>query len=425
METVQMLINKINNKKFKGLEMYNIGSALPMMATNVHFNSKMSVKNKLWTIIQWVLFNAVEYKYFNKNSNIMLVYSDERINRVDYRKIFENVKGIFDSDTITPIIRQKKEVHSWHEIAQYLELVFSWLGQLRKCGIDLKNSMRVVTDIMRIYNIHQYLETVTFSHKDCIIVFCDIFPTDNICVQYFQHKGIMTMTLQHAAFTAALKEPTNINDAGIELTYSISDYFLGWNQFTKEQAISCGMKEERFRVVGIPQFINYASELSKENQNNCFGVILGVKEYDDINRSVVKIANEIAEKYCLKYYLKYHPNFKGNEYSDITNEYCLGNFTSRDINEYVRSVDFSVLSVTSMIVELVYLEHTIYRFKIEPDKDKFSEINVFNFSNLKEFAEIYKKPQEGLFDYLCYTRYIGEAYRKTIQNILDRREHNE
>lgn len=418
MQAVQELINKINSKKFKGLEMYDIGSALPMMATNVYFDSKMSVKNKLWSIAKWVLFDTVEYEYLNNNSDVITIYSDERIKRTDYKKIFENVNKTLNSDTITSNVKKRKELHSFIDIIANLKKALNWLYQLRKCEMNLKNSIRVITDIMRIHNTHKYINTATFSHKNGIIVFCDIFPTDNIFVQFFQQRGIVTMTLQHAAFTAALKNPTNINDTGIELTYSISDYFLGWNQFTKEQAARCGMKEDKFRIVGMPQFIDNSYRPDEKNKYNCFGVILGVKEYDDVNRNVVKIAGEIAEKYRLNYYLKYHPNFQGNEYSDITNGYCLGNFTSKDMGKYVESVDFSILSVTSMLVELVYLDHNIYRYKINPDKDKFSQIGIFNFNNLEEFSIIYNKSQKGFFDYLCYTRHVSESYQKSIQNLL-------
>lgn len=426
MNTIQCLIDQINSKKFLGLEMYDIGSALPMMAANICYNSKMTIKSKIRVMVQWVLFDTVICQYSTQNADTLLIYSDERIKRADYQKIFENVKDTLCADTVIAEKKNRAERRSFKEMLLRTQKAFQWMRQLWSCGIDIRNSLRVVTDIMRIYDMHRYLEASSFLHKKRdVIVFCDIFPTDNISVQYFKQRRIPTMTLQHAAFTAPLKKPTNINDAGIELTYSISDYFLGWSLFTKNEAIRSGMKEQKFRIAGIPQFINHHAPDANENKHNCFGVILGVKEYDDVNRNVVRIANEISEKYNLKYYLKYHPNFKGDEYAPLVNDHCLGAFPSREISQYIENVDFSILSITSMLIEFVYLGHEIYRYKVDPERDKFSQIDVCSFEDLQGFSDIYGQSQKGLFEYLCYTHNVAGSYRQVVKDILNGEDANE
>lgn len=418
MRTIRELRSKLNNHKFACLEMYEIGTALTMMCANVYFDSKMSVRNKIWYIIKWLLYDTYDYKCIGSDNDIILVYSDERIKRDDYKKIYENVCDVLNTGKIIPYNRVKKKWHFLSEIGLRLKLMLSWMDSIKNCAVDFRNTIRMITDVMRIYNMHTFLNSMQFPNIKGVIVFCDIFPTDNICVQYFKSRGIVTMTLQHAAFTAALENPTNINDCGIELTYSISDYFLGWNQYTKEQAISCGMRKEKFCIVGIPQFINFNYSNINRRKKGCFGVILGVKEYDNVNQDLVKIACQIAEKYQVNYYLKYHPNFQGNEYNSLTNKYCKGNFTSRDLRQYVDSVDFSILGVTSMIVELVYLGHDIYRYRIDSDKDKYSQMNIPNFKNIEGFVSVYNCSSQELFDYLCYTRNVGKSYRHTLQKII-------
>ena len=139
-------------------------------------------------------------------------------------------------------------------------------------------------------------------------------------VQMCQNRKVLTMTLQHGIFARKSVIHT-ITDTAFELSESISEYYLAWNQYTKDEAIKVGLGPEKIIVLGAPKYINTKepTEICKAD-NDVFGVILNNSAFDKHNRCLIEMANQIYNKTGLKYVLRYHPQMGGVEYKSLYNE---------------------------------------------------------------------------------------------------------
>lgn len=263
-----------------------------------------------------------------------------------------------------------------------------------------------------------------FNNIKLAVVYSDRHLNEYIFITYMKTLDIKTATLQHGAFISKreVSKPT-IDFAGIEFAYSRADYFLAWNQFTKDEAIKSGMDSDKIKILGIPKYINYNfNSIAKENKN-VFGLMLNGASMDQLNRELISYANELAKKTNKKYYLKYHPGFKNFVYDDIVEkEYFAGNLEiNSTITDYIDMVDFTLISNSSVFIELVFLHHKVYRMNAG-EYDKFSDIKINSFNNTEELMELVENDKENrnneMFKYLCYTENPKKTYKEFFNKFI-------
>ena len=229
--------------------------------------------------------------------------------------------------------------------------------------------------------------------------------------------------MQHGVILAPHPELNNIDFLGIELTNSISDYFLAWNTFTYKQAIASNINKDKIKILGIPKCIRYENLEYKKQYQKVFGLVLNGAFSEEYNREMILIANKFCSKMNFKYILKFHPKFNGNEYDDIIQK---ENLIKKDLNggnilDYCKSVKFSIVSNSTVAFELAYLDHQLFFYNARSKTNKFNEINHNNFTNIASLIKSYKTPDpsENLFEQLCTIKNIAESYTHFFKQVVN------
>ena len=312
---------------------------------------------------------------------------------------------------------------------------FSIIRSIKKIGFMLKYAKRVlnkkslrnnlarINALLIIDDFSNAINDIDFTKAKLGVVYYDVSKYDYMFVQLFKKRGIKTATLQHAAFVAPRKvSSANFEFEGVELCNSTSDYFLAWNPFTKEEAIKSGMSESKIKVLGIPKYINTTVDDIRHKKTFCFGVVLNAKSFDSLNRRLIQYADFVANKTGYSYYLKYHPQFQEFIYDSLPKSgKCIGHLElSKSVSDYVRMVDFTLISNSTVFIELIYMGHTVFRLQAG-DADKFRNVPYNAFTNEEELDELLNgkiaESSNQLFSYMCFTRNPKAKYKNFFLNV--------
>lgn len=380
-------------------------------------------KGLLW-VWRTVIIGARDYIYENNKSIFLFIYGTYNY-RKDHEKTFTDFTDRFDdSDRLRACAPEKRVFHGFGLI-KYLMLSFVWFFQFVFSGVSIRDTLCALPYVVMCHYLNKKLLKLPTNKYKFVVTYCDVSPDENCMIQFFKNLNITTMTLQHGIFEKK-PNPRSASETGFELYDSISDWYLAWNEYTVNEAVSLGMSRERVIPLGIPKYINYtAPEHPTASNNRIFGVILHNMASDKHNRQMIDIANQIAEKYDLQFILRYHPSLKGNEYNSICGPRYIGNNDIKtSINQYAESVCFTIVSNSSVFVELILMRHPVYR-KIVTSYDTYSKVKPFSFDTLSDFDSIYqddegnKEKEKQVFDLLCNTYDIYENYRQFFNGKLN------
>ncbi len=330
--------------------------------------------------------------------------------REDHFKTFFTFTNRFPKSTRVYYEMRKKPRYTFFKGFIWL---FYFLGLLIKnlfIGINLINTLIQLPYYQSKHETIKIFKRI--KQNRFLILYYDVAPDENCLMQLFNNYGKTTATLQHGIF-AEKETKKELADTALEYKYSESKYYLAWNKYTKEQAIKSGMSPEKIVVLGIPKYIDYCNDTSLLNsEDNVFGIILNNSDFELHNRTLIQMANNISDRLNFKYVVRYHPQMRGNEYNNIINEKCVqSGHDRRSIVEYAKSVRFTIMSSSSVFVDLVFLRHPVYRL-ILSDEDTYSEIKENAFNDITELTTLLNKEYDsnGIFDYLCSTRDIFNSY---------------
>lgn len=253
------------------------------------------------------------------------------------------------------------------------------------------------------------------------VVYCDAAPIDHLFVHYLKCKGVKTATLQHGVSAA----PADINNTycdprGIIFMNSNADYYLAMNPFSRDEAIKSGMPEEKIKITGILQYAYCDIEVDEKKKTDIFGVVLpgkGPELNETAGIKLIEYANFLASKLEKKFYIKYHPSFTKYQYDEICDKkYFMGHLPlETSVLEYSRLVDFTLISTSTVLMELVFLHSPVYHMCIEEKFDPYSNMAINSFKTQEELLRLVQASedmQNQLFEYLCYTEKPEEKYEE-------------
>ncbi len=416
------LIDKIKNTTFRGLENYDIPNFCTLHSIGLDLGIT-SYKQSIKYFIKALFFEEFKYKYKCNNENKILFFYSNYYYRQDHFDTFMKfAKRIEIGDVLYPI-KKKRKLKFILGIRNFVS-VLPWIADMRNRNLSFQEKITILAVLHEINEFKKIMSTFKLSKYNLLVVYYDVNPIENMLVQHFKSLDKKTATLQHGTFTAEKLDVNDVEYMGIELKNSTSDYFLAWNQMTKDEGMMSGIDGSRIKVLGIPKYINtiVKTELSNKNQKT-FGVVLGTKSSDKQNIELVKIANEISTRLGYKYMLKYHPTFNLNEYKFYTNTNYLGSFEKyMSIQEYSDSVDFTLVGNSSVYIELIFLKHRTYRLSSKDIIDKFDVIETNRFSDSEELYDIINNSNdnvtEELFNYLCTTEDVYESYMNFFRSFI-------
>ncbi|MGQ1946427.1 hypothetical protein ACT3CD_04910 [Geofilum sp. OHC36d9] len=405
--------DEVESLKFKMLENYDISSLLYHLSESVRTNI-YDDKFPCLNLIGKILFRKRIFEFIdNESSDILFFYSHDT-KRQDLWNMFKSVYSLTANRAVF-IYRKFKRIYPAFPPIRLSYLLIDWYLTLKKTNLCYSDKLNIIGQFIDIFFLSSYIKGLNFKNYKAVVVMYDASYLDNFIIQTFKHRGVKTCTLQHGVVVAGKSNSMNIDFSGLELNNSISDYLLVWNEATKIEALKAGIDAKRIRVLGIPKCIGYEdySLNLTENKNTVFGIILDGRFTADNNHRMILIANEFCKISGYHYILRFHPAFKGNEYNEyIDFNFCDGNFDkSLPITEYIESVDFSLISNSTMLYELCYFKHRVYRYLKNIEEDKFLNIPMKSFNSLSGFLNLYSSyDSEAIWSQACSVKNISLSY---------------
>lgn len=380
-------------------------------------------------LIRKAIFEDYEYEYNQKdNSNFLFFYGNE-FYRDDHHKIISDFSKKFENADSFLSNKLKSKAFNFYNFVISIILYYLWTIQLIIRKANFREILLILPYLLMCYRTLKLVKVINLKKYKFVVVYYDVAPDENCFVQFLKNKKITTMTLQHGIF--AKKEIVkNISDTAIELANSSSDYYLAWNDYTKDEALKVGMKEDKIKVLGIPRYVNDKGTTNPiySINSNTFGIMLNCDDFDEHNRKLLIMAEEIGRALNMQYIVRFHPRLKEGIYKDLLGNHfkCADNNKS-SIKDYAENVSFTVMSSSSVFADLIYLKHPTYRL-IVTSEDTYSSIKDNSFHNIEEFLNQYNKNKacsnnnENLFEYICYTNDVYNSYKSFFDEIINKKE---
>lgn len=362
--------------------------------------------------------------YYEKSggSNAKTMFFYGRYNyRRDHYNTFSNFVANFKDSCCMKAIPCTSCINIWRGL-KLLGLMWTWFFQALRIGVNVVQAANVVYPLTLCYLLKDDLEKILSNTSiKLFITYYDVSPDENFAVQVAKHYGKLTATLQHGIFSK--KVPCKVlSDTAFEYSESIADYYLAWNQYTYDEWKKIGLPIHKIKVLGIPKYINLSSDgVEITDKKNIFGIMLNNSSFKEHNIRLITMGNEYARRTGMKYVLRYHPELKTDAYQDFIDEKCFHGKSdnSMTIEEYAKTVDFTIISSSSVFVDLIYLNYPVYRLEVF-DNDTYSDVKFNAFSTIDELNTAMQEDMNNkkVFDYLCTTHNIKDFYQEFIDNIV-------
>ena len=301
-------------------------------------------------------------------------------------------------------------------------LIPNWWFSLYRRNLSVGEKFQIIHYLMELYVISQK-KHINFSKYKFLCVFNDSDLYECFWVLQFQRQNIKTATLQHGQFNA-WKENTTLNCA-LEFRASVSDYFLCWNKFTKDEAIRTGLNPMKLPVLGIIGNIGKDSVRCEKPNNRTFGIVMSHPNWEQENIAMIKAANILASSLNYKFVVKLHPRYAPNYFDDFVDMEYFAGVVKKEMNvwDYVNSVEFSIVGSTSVFVEMIFYHHEVIRYSSKDLSDKYRDVACGkSFSLPEEIIDVYhaslKEPESKSFDYLCSVSNCKKEYNTFFQNMI-------
>lgn len=358
---------------------YNISEAL---SYNI-----MLYSHKSNMILLKMLFSPVfkdDYKLYgcNNDKKVLFLWGSSYMERQDHYEKFKKVVSCCNNYSL---LKAEKIINFKNIFGMWRVLV--WLWKYRKADIN-SNLKKYIVFLM--YDQYCKLNKIkrVVENDNSIklgVCWCDVLLSDYLFVKYLQQKGIKTATLQHGMF-----DP---DEYLYKLAYinSSSDYFLCWNKLTKDKAVALGGEENKYVVVGAPQFID------TDNYDNCtitnngvFGVALSsyLDEYDNIQ--LLNNADEIVKKYNLKCIVRLHPSLKKEEYSKyfVNDNIIVDN--EKNFELYMDKCDFLLIANSGIYFNIIKNMKPFFQY--DSGKNKlYKDVKWNKYTSLDELLLLYDR----------------------------------
>ena len=388
----------IKGIQFKGLIEYDFARGFNLLSEadflqmeNVSFYKK--VKNGGHHICQLLIsiLTSAFISHYNKSdgSKIIFLLAPPGVQgrRKDIASLFHKISHLTEiCDQLSFDYKYWKNV----SIRRTFVLIYSiiiWYSQLHGTRLSLRKKIIVLHELSFLFDFQRLLKNLPLYKL--ALVFYDANLYNNFFVQYFKHKGIKTATLQHGVMVSSRPDvKNNLDFIGIEFKGSISDYFLAWNEFTKQEAIKSGIPEEKIKVLGVAKCIGQKPYIRTIKSQKTLGVLLdGI--YSNINNEkMIKVIDDFCTRHEYQYILKYHPAYKGNEFDNSMSERGRSLPLNTTLEDLINQTDSIIVANSTALFELACLNVRFYRFRTERELDKFRDLRIPMFSSSEELEKI-------------------------------------
>lgn len=408
-------IKYIKENKFLNIDGINYGR---VMACELY---DTSIKAYCKHLCKCLLFDFKLVQSNSPNFDLLFFYSLKHAKRLDYDEIKDNFLKIFNECSCLDSVRYFSLIGVFKKIILILKYYISFRNKIKVtpllCAI-------LVTEYKELYLKFKDIDVNNFK---LIVSFCDSHPEDNLFTQFIKNKGVITCTLQHGQYRILNENKLNA-DAEAYKNF-ISDCLLAWGKATQDEFSLYGINPKRVVPVGALKRFSFINRQIQHIMTGVFGVVLSGDTYTKSNIDMIIAANKIAEIYNMKYFVRFHPRNNIDLYLKYINKSYLKEFSNNVSNEqYVAKVDFSIIHMTGVFVELLGLNSILFVYKDE-FLEKIFEIKNFVFKNIDDFNRAYlyyiKNKSESydyqykIYKYFNNSNNIEENYKEVIMKYLN------
>lgn len=402
-------IDKVRNRKKSEtltIDDINYGRVIAMQTYET------SCKSIIKELIRLLVFNYRIEVSGDGNLKNCSIYSLKSSNRNDYNYIINSFRKSINKGIEVDLIRHR----SFRKICLKIYILIKKFINFKAKNIDDSLISAITTTQYLILN-YDINKKLNFEGLDLVCTFCDSYGPDNLIAQIANKKGIKTVTLQHGQYRY-LSYGNEVADAEVYENF-ISDYMLTWGKATVDEFKKAEVDTNKLITVGALKEFSFNKRIDDYKKNGVFGVVLSGEYYKDTNVNMIKLANEIAEKYNLKYFLRFHPRNNKEFYFKYCNEkFIIERYSETNSEEYINKVDFSLIYMTGVFVELLSVNSPILIFKDQFLEEIF-EIENYCIQNIYDFDTIYKNflndPKSVLDNQYSLYKYFNE-HENVINN---------
>lgn len=393
---------------------------------------KKIIDKKVWALMGQGRFDRLKSAYYNlyirkrtlerSSGSGEILFVRESYLRADHKRNYDKVISLFDPNRLNFLdMGFVEEKINWHKFflrsIKAMKMIKS-IKALSRESLGWITTLALAAEILQIEDFYQLLKTTPIRER-VVVVFHDASSLQNLICQRLKDSDSKTITLQHGLYIEWDYPGIHVTD----YENVSADYFLAWGPTTK-RLIEKYNPDCQVVTVGHPFFIGY---LPKPHiRQNRFGVILCALAFREDNRRLIALAEQISQAISLPYMVKLHPADNESYYQDVPHDHC-ERFLDKSVTvmDYIDLVDFSITNPSSLLYQLLFMDHMTYKFgpayANDPSASEWISVN-----DLDSFLEQYKKADQAtsrkeIMDFISQYFTLGDIsdnYRTAIQQIL-------
>lgn len=390
----------------------------------LHDNYLFLLLRNICSILKKICMSREEYYFFHKGDSerkILFVFFDNlKTCRPDCNEMFINVSKVLKDDDYDIIYYEEKRKFDLNRTLSFISLLANWIHTLVCMKVRIILATEILKEAIDCFDARKKLDAMlSYDDIKLAVFFYDANSKDNYFSQYFQKKGIKTATLQHGIQLAPRKEViNNVDFSGIEFGSFVSDYYLAWNEFTKQEAIKAGINENRIIVLGVAKCIGRQPIVS-DTKCPIVGLLLDGIFEDENNLPMINMLNKFCVRHNLKLKLRYHPNYRGNEYDEaVENSIRIHTKKGESLTDFIKSVGFCVLANSTVLFELEFFGSPFIRYSSGNIKDKYRDYQCLTFQDEIGIESCYKTLAESFDSSLKKSICVDDNYRVFFEKFI-------
>lgn len=396
-EDSRKLISLINNKNFFGLKSFNMGTAL---GVPIYIEKeKVTWFRSFFSLLKGSIMTNFKIE-ISGTGKLLFLFSPNHIGREFQLRDFMYIAQIMSENQIF-LAHYRKNI----DIKGILISLFFpvWFLQMSHLQLSFKQKLYLTGQLGMCKKwVSFLLRKINVENSALMTTFCDLHMYDNITAQYCRLNGIPTATLQHGIYL-----PSTNSNFSLAYELMVSDTFLAWGEYSKNCAIQSNIDPSNIYVAGIT---NKVKKIANTPKVSIFGVILsGNLENEQINATLIMIANEIAQKLNYQYIIKLHPNGSYPCTHLYHKDYLKSVYDKTvSMQHLANNVCFSIcVGDTTALYELIHMGAMAFKHE------------YFHESYIPNCGEFCFKTADELFELINWSNECREEYEKRV-NGLDR-----
>lgn len=407
-----------DNIKIEGLEEYNIKQ---LLYNDFIFIQSINWKDTVKNLLKTVLYNSEEMLSLcvdSRDDTMILVSS--KWNRKDHDGYWEKICNAFEQFTRISLVDECFSIKTWMRTFS-LKSVMQNICDIKslyiniECISNIRHRINLLIRLMQVKRVHKLLHEKDLAPRVAMCFFDSGF-FENIVMQYFRKRGVITVTNQHGQPLFRSHNYDRMNQSQI-LNFKC-DYFLAKGEFTRKQFIDAGMEGDKVLVIGS---FNKDKKIARSYcLRKTFCVFLNcvaLPNAREANAKMLQIAKVLSERIDYRYYVKIHPSDSIDYYSNINDERLI-NVVEKDktISDIADKIDFGFFNESAIFLDMLdqkvkpYYWDSGVRFPLVEDSDSiFRNIDELEQKIVKWCNCSDNQKDKYFSDTACYYNGAGNA----------------